>query len=893
MLRSVAGVALIAALAFTGLVPQAAFAAGGTTIHGMILAVSGGLPVPNAKVELERGTAIVATTTTSKDGSFSFANEPQGIYNVRVSASGYQAAVSDDVVALENESAVNIQLAIQKLETGMRTIASERVSTHAALQTSSTINNHIDASVLQSENYMRSGEAIGTLPFANGSTSSSLGDDYSISIRGYDPTETATLLDGHPIGPIGAFGGGYDMQMSPFWGISGTDVVYGSGATGLYGVSTIAGAIDFKMLSPTREAHSSFVEGFGSDGRAMSGVSATGSLSKLGYAFAYGVQGTNGELAGNPIEWGLLPDPSGCDKNSPDAGIPSIKGSDIAACSYPVSGNYLLRNAEAKLTYNLTPTTNLLLGAFNQSFSADSTGNGDTDYVTQQELNFSNPTAPATNTQTLPNGNTATCNNSFVVLNDSSQGYQCMSATQFNQTFAGPAGGGLGRFHAGHNQDYHARVTQQLGLTSVILDDYVDTYNFNNVKGPGTSHHYQDIYETRGFLASDEYTNGKNDLSAGVFLEHQQHTGFDIGKGTVQPDLQLSASNYFMRDTYQANAHFTTFLDMAVEHFREDNKTSFNPRLSLMFRPTSDDVVRVTGGHSTSVPDPGLLFGNISFGDVNSFNPSPCGNGLISIGGGSNPSLQPETANDLEFGYGHRFTPATTIQVNAYSSQEANPLVSGTFPLSTVPANLIPDLTPWANKESRYCAGLSNAEIEQQFGVNETFNAGSARYRGIDVEASVGLARNVTMDGYYVVQSAAFSGMPDYILQNNTGLINGAQIYGIPLHRASVGLGYSNPSGFAARMDGYYVDGNNGFHRPAYTYANMSIAKTFVPQGLTINLGVYNVFNSAAQQYGLVGLGTFQPQNQFGDPNATALSEGSEEYGLPVRQIMLTFTHKI
>ncbi len=42
----------------------------------------------------------------------------------------------------------------------------------------------------------------------------------SLSIRGLRPTETATLLDGHPIGPIGAFGGGYNYNVSPFWGIS-------------------------------------------------------------------------------------------------------------------------------------------------------------------------------------------------------------------------------------------------------------------------------------------------------------------------------------------------------------------------------------------------------------------------------------------------------------------------------------------------------------------------------------------------------------------------------------------------------------------------------------------------------------------------------------------------
>jgi outer membrane receptor for ferrienterochelin and colicin len=893
MLRSIAAALLAATFALTGFSPGAVLAASGTTITGRVLAVSGGLPVPDAKVELEHGTAIVASAKAAADGSFSFADQQPGVYNIRVSASGYQTAISDDVIVLANESTVNVQMAIQQLATGMRTIATERVSTHAALQTSATMSDHLDGSVLQSQNYMRAGEAIATLPFANGSTSSSLGDDYSISIRGYDPSETATLLDGHPIGPIGAFGGGYDMQMSPFWGISGVDVVYGSGATGLYGVSTIAGAIDFKTLSPTREFHSDVIQGIGNDGRAMTGASATGSFNKLGYAFAYGVQGTSGELVGNPTQWGLLTDPSNCDPNSADAGIPSVKASDIAACSYAVNGNYLLRDAEAKLTYDLTPSTNLLVSSFNQSFFANSPGNGDTDYVTQQELNFANPTAPATQQTTLPSGATATCNNSFVVLSDSAQGYECMSASQFNQQFAGPAGGGLGRFHAGHNQDYHARLTQQLGPTSFILDGYVDTYNFNNVKGPDKSHHYQDVYVTHGFLASDEFTAGKNDISAGMFLEHQEHTGFDIGKGTVRPDLQLSANNYFLRDTYQASSHFTTFLDVAVEHFREDNNTSFNPRLSLMFRPTTDDVIRVTGGHSTSVPDPGLLYGTVSFGDVNSFNPSPCGNGLIQIASGNNPSLKPESSNDFELAYGHRFSHRTSIQVNAYTSNETDPLVNGVFPLSTIPASQIPDLTAWANKEARYCAGYSNAQIEQQFGVSETFNAGSAQYKGVDVEATVGLAPNLSLDGYYVIQSASFTGMPDYILQNNTGLINGAQIYGIPLHRANLGLGYSNLSGFGMRMDGYYVDGNNSLRRPAYTYANMNVSKTFAPQGLTINFGIYNVFNSAAQQYGLVGLGTFVPQNAFGDPAASALSEGSEEYGLPQRQVMLTFSHKI
>ncbi|HET9095323.1 MAG TPA: TonB-dependent receptor [Candidatus Baltobacteraceae bacterium] len=893
MQKSIAAVLLAAAFTLSAFSPPA-LGASGTAISGRILSVQGGLPVSNAKVELERGTAAAATSVTAADGSFTFSGEAPGVYNIRVSASGFQTAVSEDVIVLQNESQVSVQMALEPLAFGVRTIAAERVSTHASLQTSSTINDHVDASVLQAQDYMRSGDALATLPFVNSSTSSSLGDDLSLSIRGYNSTETATLLDGHPIGPIGAFGHGYDAQLSPFWGMSGFDVVYGSGATGLYGTPTIAGAIDFTTVSPTRETHTTYVQGFGNDGRSMTGLSATGSLGKIGYAAAYGVQGTSGELVGNPTQWGLMTDPSQCDPNSADAGLPSVKSTDIAACSYPVSGDYLMRNAVAKLTYDFGPATSLMLTAFNQAMSASSSGNGDTDFMTYQELSASNSSAPATNTQTIPStGQTVTCNNAYVVLNDSPQGYECMSADQYNHQFSGPLGGGLGRYHDALNQDYHARITQRVGPTSLILDGYTDNYDYINVKGPFPSHHYQDIYRTHGFLASDELTQGKHDLSAGVFLEHQQHVGQDIGKSTVNPDLQLSMSNYFLRDTYQPNSRFTTFLDLGLQRFRETSTTSFDPRLSLMYRPTPNDVMRITGGRSSSIPDPSNMIGGFDWYDVHSWNAKPCGSSLQPIGGGKNPALKPESADDFEAAYGHRFSQQTTIQADVYTSYELNPLVFGTFALSTVPAADLPSLTAYLNKLSGICPGLSNAQLASTLGVNELFNAGSARYQGIDVSASVGLARNLTLNGTYAVQSAVYNGMSSDILSQNTSLVNGGQIYGVPLHRASLGLGYENASGFVARIDGYYVGAPNGLNRPAYAYANMNFAKTFVPEGLTINFGVNNVFDSAAQQYGLIGLGTVQPQNQFGDTNATGLSQGSEEFGLPFRQFWITFAHKV
>ncbi len=59
-----------------------------------------------------------------------------------------------------------------------------------------------------------------------------------------------------------------------------------------------------------------------------------------------------------------------------------------------------------------------------------------------------------------------------------------------------------------------------------------------------------------------------------------------------------------------------------------------------------------------------------------------------------------------------------------------------------------------------------------------------------------------------------------------------------------------------------------------------------------MSAGVYNFFNSAAQQYGLIGAGVFQPQNYYGSAAlggpTSAIQEGSEQYGLPFRQFWIT-----
>lgn len=883
-------IALVLAL-FAVCSPLVAAAQGASSaITGRILDTSNGLPIPAARIRLTKNGSQSGETTTDANGNFTLSSLAAGDYVVVISATGYQT-VSSPISISESNVTVSFQTAIAPQRGNLREIATVQSASRATLQTSATINSNISPQVIQQENFVRAGDALGTLPFVTASTSSSQGDDESLSIRGFDPTETATLLDGHPIGPIGAFGGGYDYQLAQFWGLSNVSVIYGSGATGLYGTPTIAGAVNFETLNPTQAQHMELQEGYGDLGKSISGLTATGTMGRFGYALAYGVQGTDGELGPAPIlQSGLLG--SGADQCGPaavTAGLPSIAPGDVSACTYTVSGAYLNRNALAKLSYNLGAHTHLLFDTYNNTMNADSSGNGDTDYFTPDYIKLTHPSGQ-NDKETLPSGATANCTNSYVVLTSAST-YTCYTSDQFASHFSGPAGGGnVGRMHAGMLQDYHGRVTQDLGPGQLILDGFVDNYHFFNFKGYG-SRYYNDDYLTHGGLVSYELAGKRNDASAGVYFQHQYHNTNSGAFDGPFVGYTLQNTIYYLRDTYNASDKWTIYADLGLNRSYNTATSNFDPRLSVQYRPTGNDVLRVAAGASTSEPDPALLYGGFSFGSVASFNGFSSCSQLASIGSGSTPTLQPEKAHDLEFSAAHRFKDQATLEVDAYDTVETNPILSGTFPLGVVPAGQLPDsstLAQFVSKLQGDCGAITGQTYTTaNLGVSTSFNAGQATYRGVNVSGKLPVVRNLEVNASYTAQSAFYSGIGVDILSNNTHLINDQQVLGIPGNQATIGLEYNNrASGFSSRIDDWYVGNNNSFNRPAYWYANGYVAQRVGP--VTLNLGVYNIFNQSSSPYGLVGAGVYRPENQFGSGATTGLQQGSEEFGLAPRQFFFS-----
>lgn len=408
---------------------------GGVTVSGRILDTQGGLPVPNAIVQLDRNGVEIETARTDVKGTFEIRGIAPGTYVVLIRAQGYEATrLSPDLLVTSEAVTASFQMAINRQRQGLKQIGYVVAGGRAALQTTTTITTHLDTNIIQSENFQRLGDVLTTVPGVTTFTSSSVGDDMALSIRGFDSTETATLLDGHPIGPIGAFGNGYNYNVSPFWGLSGADVVFGSGATGLFGATTIAGAVNFQTIAPTQGYHFSVEQGVGSDNKSMTGVLGTGSIGKLGYAVAWGSQGTTGSFPGGYIQQTALLQTSvvhpGIGSPFRPASAASPPPPDLSHPNaynlvnyYPVSGGYVQRNFVGKLVYSFSPKTTLQFTAYSANDWSNSTGNGDNDYETfpyvlygaRQLLQSIEQSKGGLNT-ILVNGKPRSCHDSIAVL---------------------------------------------------------------------------------------------------------------------------------------------------------------------------------------------------------------------------------------------------------------------------------------------------------------------------------------------------------------------------------------------------------------------------------------------------------------------------------------------
>ena len=886
---------------------QAAPAAPATsTISGSLVDQAGGVPVSNATVTLfQNGRQIVATKSDA-NGGFQFQNQPAGVYTVEVRAEGYGGVRSSDLVASPG-STTQFRAVLQRASTSSGQLTEiGRVSAAQGrnqLSTATTISQTLPSALVINQGYNRIGDALGVLPGVNLSgLSSSIGDDLSVNIRGFGTSETQTLIDGHPVGPFGPGSGGFSFQDSPAFAIGQTVVTVGSGALGLYGTDSIGGTVDQQTLEPTRDPHFFIQQGFGNFGKSYTDLQATGTFGKVGFALVHAVEGTYGPWA--PAQR-VQPGGLGFDFSDPN----------LAANTYSTSGNYLLRNDLIKLRYSFDEKTQLTASFLSATSWDDKSGNGDNCFNTVGYQTFQGNQIIASGPSTYPSAanpgdpGSITCTGSIAVNLNS--GPACVDSHTYATLSNGLVPGGPGPFQAHRLLDYHGRLTHLFGNNFVTVDFFKNrfTTDYNrNLAGsldPTGSFHTggfnSNFYDTTGFLVSDDIATENNDLGFGYYLQHQRIYGdqyvFDGTSGTIQPLTEYGSgeSNFFLRDILNAQKRTSFYLNAWLKRSTVTQKTTFDPRLSIVFRATGADVIRLTGGRSDGEPAPNLLFGppNLNTTPQNISNP-PRPPLLTEVGSVANPTLQPETSTDLELAYGHRFAADSIIQLDFYESFEKNRIFSGVLPVSSIGPNPIP---PFLLQE--YYAQINRAYPDipissltlADLGVTTNFNASSARFQGVEITGRQRFSRTFYADYSYDIQSGVLLAVPDSILMSQPFVINGAQLQNLPLHKASIGLDLSNNRGFEVRIDNYYIGNNNPYNRDGFYYANGNISQN-IGAHTTLNFGVQNIFNNASSSVQASGIAPFTAQNQFStyDPGR---QEGLLTTGLLPTQYTASLTLRI
>ena len=721
------------------------------------------------------------------------------------------------------------------------------------------------------------------------------------------------MLDGHPVGPLGVGSGGFNFALGPAYGLSEVDVTYGSGAQGLFGSDTIGGAIGFVTLEPTATPHFSVQQQIGGFGTLGTGLTATGTVRKLGYAFALGRLGEYGDFYPHQAAQSARPNnvsPNSAYPNGKCAGGTGVVAAapdafDVSACNLGVNTYSVSQNTEqsiglAKLDYALSPVTHFKVTTYGAVQWSDSTGNGDNDFLPYA-------TRLAQITSGKANCATPTGGGYQVVTNPLAGTVACYTAPQFAAATSGPDGGGEDRQRSTTMRDYNFAFTTKAGINDVTVSAFDNNYQYwkDSSRGGGTSATgeglgaptFADFYNTQGYLVSDEITTGRNYAGFGYTLYHQLQDGTENDIGGVStriPTGYFGEGSVFARDTYRFDDRFSAFINAWLKRSSVTEQTSFDPRATLQYRPSKSDVLQVTYGRSDGAPSPQLkLQGAAVASNPGSSLTSVTCNGYNDVTSAGNPDLRAEGANDYELGYGHRFKQDSNVQLNAYVTAVSDQLFPASEPLLQYGVGNVVFLAgarqAYLARLQTQCpsANITAANLNDFLSVSTTYNASRALVRGIELSGRQRFARIAYVDYGYYIESSTKAGIVDQILASNPTVVDGAQLAGVPLHQATLSLDVA-PGPWDFRLDNYYVGENNTYNRPAYWHSNVFLSRDF-GHGTLVTLGGTNIFNNAVQDYGYIGFGTAAITNTV----SKASPLPSEEFGIAPAQLTLTLQQRI
>ncbi len=865
----------------------------GATIAGIVVDAASGVGLSGATIHIA-GTSLHVVSDAR--GAFQFASVPHGTYRFEVARSGYQPALSTPVI-VDGHSNIKTTLALQRATGSLHVIAVTSTSTSTSLEQSSTYTTTLNTEQLQAAGVVRAADALRTLPGVNNGINgdtAAFGDDVNINIRGIGQPETVAAIDGHPIGY--GISGGYNYQLSPIFPFRDIQVLYGSGGSNILGVNAIGGIVNFQTLDPTTTPRVTATQGFGSFQKLASSLTATGTDGKLGYAVAYGVAGLDGPFRNATFyQVGAAVDPSA------PVGSPTY---DRAV--YTDDSSVASRAALIKLNYAFDANTVATFTDVNSSYWEDKTGNGDGDYLPYATaLARGQANLAAYEKETTPS---VVCSSGQFYVSGNHYGIDgqtpgCQTPQQYATLQTGWQGSGPAwqGFNFGY-QDFDLR--HRSGFGTLELDGFTTMYNdtvfrenlpYDAVYGDTQKTSFDQVLST-GVILSDDFAGTNNDFAFGYSYLNNAYIYRVIRYTSLTNSYPFANEGaYFIRDVYHPqNSPLTTFLNLWAKHASATDSSYLDPRLSLLYRLDSRDVVRAAFGATTTEPtsnelDVPFTPSDIALGEVQGAGGGVsyvCG-GLNSIGTAPSTTLRPERGVDEELAYGHTWSGDSITQLQLYNVNVYDKLYSTIAPLTqTGTSGIDPTYVTTADSLLNTACGVGNYTL----GVSGTVNVGTLQARGGDLSGRWRFTRRIYTDYDWALTSSVLRNAPPQLLESNLTDIIGSQIKGVPLHTGSIALD-GTIGQVDARYTLYAVSTNNTKNLPAYDYSNVQVSVPVANTG-TLTVAVANLFNQWANIAGLIGEGVPAPLNSYAKASAyTPLigTAATEQFGLPYRTIYVSF----
>ena len=285
--------------------PPAARAAGDLgAVEVLVVQAPAGKPLAGAQIALSGPKNGVLLTDGS--GVVRFDDLPPGVYGVRVRKEQYADARSERFeIKAAAVSSVRVEL------------APYQVIGHVTATSRVTI-----ASIDESSAVRRVSETLGEALQNVAGVSLQL-DGTSISLRGFDPSQTGFSIDGIEVA------GGVPSALLSSGLFSGASVDFSPSAR------SVAGSVNYQTINPTKQWRELAEVSYGSFDRSGYLVSTTGTIGKLGLALQHGWHGSESPLTGL-----FYRDSSGLDYRHDGA---TRNDGDIAKLTYSINQHTTLR----------------------------------------------------------------------------------------------------------------------------------------------------------------------------------------------------------------------------------------------------------------------------------------------------------------------------------------------------------------------------------------------------------------------------------------------------------------------------------------------------------------------------------------------------------------------